>query len=142
MTKSNKTAIGDFKKSKNAVLFASGSMWEGVDVAGDKLSSVIIVRLPFPMASSFTELKKEGCEDIQEFIRSYAIPEMAIKLRQGVGRLIRTETDTGVVSILDARANDRYRDIVDSVLGKYPKVSSISEVEDFLRAVKPKEYFN
>ncbi len=142
MTKSNKTAIGDFKKSKNAVLFASGSMWEGVDVAGDKLSSVIIVRLPFPMASSFTELKKEGCEDIQEFIRSYAIPEMAIKLRQGVGRLIRTETDTGVVSILDARANDRYRDIVGSVLGKYPKISSISEVEDFLRAVKPKEYFN
>lgn len=141
MTRSNKTAISDFKKSKNAVLFASGSMWEGVDVAGDKLSSVMIVRLPFPMASSFTELKKEGCENIQEFIQTYAIPEMAIKLRQGVGRLIRTETDTGVISVLDARANGRYRDIIDSVLGKYPRVSGIDELEAFMRAVKPDEYW-
>lgn len=51
MTRSNKNAITDFKKSKNGILFASGSMWEGVDCVGDCLSSVIIVRLPFPMPS-------------------------------------------------------------------------------------------
>ena len=58
MTRSNKGAIADFKRSNNAVLFASGAMWEGVDCAGDCLSSVIIARLPYPLRSATMEQKK------------------------------------------------------------------------------------
>lgn len=84
MTRSNKNAIADFKKSKNGILFASGSMWEGVDCVGDCLSSVIIVRLPFPMRSALMEEKKDCCYDVGEFVNKYCTPNMLIKLRQGV----------------------------------------------------------
>lgn len=142
MTRSNKTAIADFKKSKNGVLFASGSMWEGVDCRGDSLSSVIIVRLPFPMRSVESEQRKDDCEDMHDFIRKHALPEMLIKLRQGVGRLIRSESDTGLITILDSRANSTYNKDIDRVMSKYPKVTSVGEIEAFFKAVKPKEYFD
>ena len=142
MSRGYKTAIADFKASKNGILFASGSMWEGVNVVGDKLSSVIIVRLPFPMASSFSEMKREDCADIREFIRCYAIPEMVIKLLQGIGRLIRTETDTGLVSILDSRTTERYMKTVKSVVGRYPRVETLAEIREFFKAVKPDSYFD
>lgn len=142
MTRSNKTAITDFKKSKNGVLFASGSMWEGVDCVGDCLSSVIIVRLPFPIRSAAMEEKKEACENVPKFIREYAVPEMLIKLRQGAGRLIRSETDTGLLSILDPRANTgSYAVKVAQALSKYPKVQSIEEAKEFMKSVKKPEYF-
>lgn len=141
MTRSNKTAIADFKKSKNGVLFASGSMWEGVDCRGDSLSSVIIVRLPFPMRSVESEQKKDDCENMRDFIRKHALPEMLIKLRQGVGRLIRSENDTGVISILDCRANEAYRDDIDHVMSKYPKVTSVGEIEAFFKGMKTDEYW-
>jgi len=143
MTRKNNTVITDFKKSKNGVLFASGSMWEGVDCVGDCLSSVIIVRLPFPIRSATLEQKKDECEDTAEFIRKYAVPEMLIKLRQGAGRLIRTENDTGLVSILDSRALEgSYAYRVKKTLSKYPRVHSIEEIKEFFKEVKPDEYFN
>lgn len=143
MTRSNKTAISDFKKSKNAVLFASGSMWEGVDCAGDVLSSVIIVKLPFPLRTEALEQKKANCETMGDFVHTYAVPQMIIKLRQGAGRLIRNETDTGVLAILDARAtgNGNYYKRVMNALGKYPVVSSVEEIGDFIRSVKDAKYF-
>ena len=143
MTRSNKTAISDFKKSKNAVLFASGSMWEGVDCAGDVLSSVIIVKLPFPLRTEALEQKKANCETMSEFVHTYAVPQMIIKLRQGAGRLIRNETDTGVLAILDARASGKgsYCKRVMNALGKYPVVNSIEEIGDFIRSVKDTKYF-
>ena len=142
MTKGNDNVISDFKKSKNGVIFASGAMWEGVDCAGDCLSSVIITRLPFPLRTANMEYKKNECANIGEFVNKYAIPEMIIKLRQGVGRLIRKETDTGVVSILDSRAsNGYYADKVLGVLEKYPLINTIEEVESFIRKVKPDDYF-
>lgn len=66
MNRSNKNAIDQFKRSKNGVLFASGSMWEGVDCAGDILSSVIIVRLPFPLRSQSMEYKRSKCASTSE----------------------------------------------------------------------------
>ena len=142
MTRSNKTAITEFKKSKNGVLFASGSMWEGVDCIGDILSSVIIVRLPFPIRSAMMEEKKRSCKNVGEFIYKYAVPEMLIKLRQGAGRLIRCETDTGLLTILDSRAlNGRYAKRIENALAKYPRVNSIDEARAFLESVKGKEYF-
>ena len=117
-------------------------MWEGVDCIGDTLSSVIIVRLPFPIRSVVLEEKRKESKNTSVFIDDYATPEMLIKLRQGSGRLIRSETDTGVISILDSRANKgRYSERIDLAMAKYPKVNSIKEVQDFIRAVKPEEYF-
>lgn len=142
MSRSNKTAITQFKNSGNGVLFASGSMWEGVDCAGDILSSVIIVRLPFPLRSQTMEFKKMSCKNTKEFVQKYAVPQMIIKLRQGAGRLIRNETDTGVLAILDARAakGGVYRTRVLNTLEKYPRVSSISDVASFIDSVKDESY--
>ena len=143
MTRNNKNAIQDFRNSPNGVLFASGAMWEGVDFAGDCLSSVIIPRLPFPIRGGMSQQKKEQYKDAQDFIWKYVVPEMVTKLRQGVGRLIRTETDTGVVSILDARAyQGMYKDKVAGVLQKYPVIHSVEEVRRFFRNIKPQEYFD
>ena len=142
MTRSNKNAITDFKKSKNGILFASGSMWEGVDCVGDCLSSVIIVRLPFPMRSALMEEKKETCDSVGDFVDRYCTPNMLIKLRQGVGRLIRCESDTGVVSILDPRATSKsYSGKVGQALHKFPKVNSTEEIECFMRSVKSDSYY-
>lgn len=142
MTRGNRNAIKDFKKKDNAVLFASGSMWEGVDCAGDKLSSVIIVRLPFPLRSAAMEEKKSASANVSAFINEYAVPEMLIKLRQGVGRLIRCETDTGLISVLDTRAvRSRYSERVQAVLSKYPGVENLDEIQEFFHSVKSKEYF-
>ena len=143
MTRNNRNVISDFKKSKNGILFASGSMWEGVDCVGDCLSSVIIVRLPFPLRSAVLEQKKEQTGSVGQFIRDYALPEMLIKLRQGAGRLVRNETDTGVISILDARASSgKYAPDVQSALEKYPRVNSIEEIEMFMHQVKADGYFD
>ena len=143
MTRGDKNAIKMFKKSKNGVIFASGSMWEGVDCPGDCLSSVIIVRLPFPLRNAVLQEKKEKCRDFSEFMNKYTIPEMIIKLRQGAGRLVRTETDTGVISILDSRANNiSYSNAINEVLGKHPRISSVKEVSRFIKEIKPKEYFD
>ncbi len=141
MTRVNKNAISDFKKSKNGVLFASGSMWEGVNCQGDCLSSLIIPRLPFPRRSATMEQKKEETGNMQAFVNQCVTPAMLLTLRQGVGRLIRGEDDTGVVSILDSRAADRYKNAVEHVMRKYPKVETIGEIEAFFKAVKPQEYF-
>ena len=142
MSRSNKTAITQFKESGNGVLFASGSMWEGVDCAGDILSSVILVRLPFPLRSQSMEYKRSKCASTHAFIQSYAVPQMIIKLRQGAGRLIRTEIDTGILGILDARAaqGGAYRDRVLKALSKYPLVSSIGEATFFIDSVKDDPY--
>lgn len=142
MSRSNKNAITQFKESGNGVLFASGSMWEGVDCAGDILSSVIIVRLPFPLRTQAMEFKKKSCASMQEFVQKYAVPQMIIKLRQGVGRLIHNETDTGVLSILDARAakGGAYRSRVLKALDKYPLLSSVEEAAAFIDSVKDQSY--
>ena len=143
MSRSNKNAIAQFKESGNGVLFASGSMWEGVDCAGDILSSVIIVRLPFPLRTQAMEFKKKSCGSMQEFVQKFAVPQMIIKLRQGAGRLIRTESDTGILAILDVRASSRgnHRNRVLKALHKYPLVNSIDEAADFIRSVKEEGCF-
>ena len=102
--------IHQFKQTQNAVLFAAGSCWEGVDFPGDMVSSLIIVRLPFPVPDPISEAEREQYPTLQDYIREVIIPDMQVKLRQGFGRAIRTETDTCVVSILDHRAapEERY----------------------------------
>lgn len=103
---------------------------------------MIIVRLPFPLRSATMEQKKETVGDVAKFVHEYAVPEMLIKLRQGVGRLIRCESDTGVVSILDSRAaNGGYVSRIKMALAKYPSVDSIEDLRAFMESVKAADYY-
>jgi ATP-dependent DNA helicase DinG len=94
-----------FKRDGRFVLFGTDSFWQGVDVAGEALSNVIIVRLPFAvpdtplLAGRLDQIRQEGGNPFLE----YQLPLAIIKFKQGFGRLIRTKTDTGIVVILDSR---------------------------------------
>ena len=94
-----------FRKTKGAVLFATSSFWQGVDVQGQALSCVIILKLPFSVptdpvvAARQKYIEDEGGSSFYE----YSVPEAIITLKQGLGRLIRSATDRGVLSILDPR---------------------------------------
>jgi ATP-dependent DNA helicase DinG len=94
-----------FRESGNAVLFGTDSFWSGVDVPGEALSNVIITRLPFAMPDHpLIEAKLEAIEaEGGDAFRQYSLPEAVLKLRQGVGRLIRAKSDRGIVVILDSR---------------------------------------
>ncbi|MFA6709088.1 MAG: helicase C-terminal domain-containing protein, partial [Fusobacterium sp.] len=103
-----------YKKSKFPVLLGTDSFWEGVDVKGDKLSSVVIVKLPFKVPNDpITEAIIEKYEEQgKNSFLEYQIPEAVIKFKQGIGRLIRSKEDRGVITILDNR-------IVTKRYGKY-----------------------
>ncbi|MFA6472689.1 MAG: helicase C-terminal domain-containing protein, partial [Candidatus Latescibacterota bacterium] len=94
-----------FQDEVHSVLFGTDSFWEGVDVPGESLEIVVIVRLPFAVPTEpivqaqMEEIEKSGKNPFMEF----SVPEAAIKLRQGAGRLIRRRDDRGVVIILDNR---------------------------------------
>jgi ATP-dependent DNA helicase DinG len=97
--------LEQFKTIPRSVLFGTDSFWMGVDVPGEALSNVIITRLPFavpdhPLIEAKLELMEErGGDPFTE----YSLPEAILKLRQGVGRLIRTKSDRGIIVILDNR---------------------------------------
>ena len=97
--------IEQFKKNPRSVLFGVDSFWQGVDVPGDALQNVIIVKLPFSVPDQ--PLIEARLQAIRAFggdpFREYQLPEAIIKLKQGFGRLIRTAYDKGIVVILDPR---------------------------------------
>ena len=89
-----------FKGQPGSVLLATGAAWEGFDFPGDCVSLLIIPRLPFAVPDALKEKEREKYPGLKSFIRAVAVPEMQIKLKQGFGRAIRTETDTCVIAIL------------------------------------------
>jgi ATP-dependent DNA helicase DinG len=108
------------RESDNAVIFGLDSFWEGVDIRGDALKSLVITKLPFevptePITLARTEyIDSKGGNPFYE----YSLPRAIIKFRQGFGRLIRSKTDTGRVVICDERIETkRYgKKFMDSIL--------------------------
>ncbi|UCF00412.1 MAG: helicase [Planctomycetota bacterium] len=94
-----------FKTERNCVLFGTDSFWQGVDVPGEALSNVIIVRLPFAVpdqpliAGRLEQIRQQGGNPFYD----YQLPSAILKFKQGFGRLIRSKTDTGIVVVLDSR---------------------------------------
>jgi ATP-dependent DNA helicase DinG len=128
-----------FKITPNAVLFATASFWQGVDVPGEQLSCVIVDRLPFAVpsdpivAARVNALNEEGRNAFAE----YQVPQAVLALKQGFGRLIRAKTDRGVLSLLDNRIQRMaYGKIFMESLPKYATTKELSEVERFLGAAK------
>jgi ATP-dependent DNA helicase DinG len=137
-------AIERFKKSGNGILLASGALWEGIDIPGDALSMLIIVKLPFSVPDPIGDYEKLLCGSMDIYKARCVVPDMLVKLKQGFGRLIRTETDSGIVAILDSRANERgaYRSRVLSALPTCGVTSNIAEVKKFILNIKDSSYFN
>ena len=132
-----------FKARPGSVLLAAGAAWEGFDFPGDCVSLLIIPRLPFAVPDALKEKERENHPTLRLFIRAVVVPEMQIKLKQGFGRAIRTETDTCVVAILDERAaqGKRYSEDVLAALPEMPVTGSLEEVAKFIRTVKSSDYF-
>jgi ATP-dependent DNA helicase DinG len=127
-----------FRDAGNAVLLGTSSFWEGVDVKGDALRLVIIEKLPF--ASPDDALTRARIEHLKatggNAFREYQLPEAALALKQGVGRLIRSETDRGVVVICDPRLVDKpYGRVFRGSLPPMPVTRAAHDAEKFLRRI-------
>ncbi len=136
-------ALCDFKISGNGVLFASDAAGEGVDIVGDTLSNLIIVKLPFAVPDPISKYEQSIMGGLDNYLKNINTPNMIIKLKQYVGRLIRSEYDTGVVAILDSRVNStgKYRNIVLESLFDAEVTNNITSVERFIMEKKKPDYF-
>jgi ATP-dependent DNA helicase DinG len=130
----SKTGLLDkFRETPNAVLFATASFWQGVDVQGEQLSCVIIDKLPFAVptdpivAARSRFIEENGGKSFFE----YSVPQAVISLKQGIGRLIRSKTDRGVIAILDPRL--RTKSYGKDFLTSLPRMRITSELSDVER---------
>ena len=109
------TLLETFREADKAVLLGTRSFWEGVDIPGDALSVLVVVKLPFDVPSE--PIIAARSETFDDPFNEYQLPEAILRFRQGFGRLIRTQSDRGVVAILDKRIlTKRYgRSFLDSL---------------------------
>jgi ATP-dependent DNA helicase DinG len=126
--------LDEFRATPHCVLFATSSFWQGVDVQGDQLSCVIIDKLPFAVPSDpvvearIDRIREEGGNPFYD----YQIPQAALALKQGFGRLIRSKTDRGVLVLLDNRiTKQRYGQVFFDSLPPYAFSTELSAVEKF-----------
>ena len=127
----SKTGLLDqFRVTRNSVLFATSSFWQGVDVRGEQLSCVVIDKLPFavptdPIVAARTKfIDEQGGMSFFE----YSVPNAVITLKQGVGRLIRSATDRGVIALLDSRI--RTKGYGKDFLNSLPRMRITTELKD------------
>lgn len=131
--------LREFREHGDAVLLGTASFWEGVDVRGHALRLVVIDRLPF--ASPDDPVTRARARQVREQggnpFNDFQLPEAALALQQGVGRLIRSETDTGVVAICDPRLHSKGygRKLLDA-LPPMRRTRSLAEVRDMLVRVE------
>ncbi len=128
-----------FKEEKDSVLLATYSFWEGVDVPGETLTSLIIDKLPFDvpsdplMQSRMHYLKEQGKNPFTE----YLLPRAILLLKQGIGRLIRRMTDIGIVVLLDSRIHTRsYGKIILDSLPNFRIVTTMEELYKIWKNIK------
>ena len=132
-----------FKAEPGSVLLATGAAWEGFDFPGDCVSLLVIPRLPFSHPDALKKRKRAEYQDLRSFIQAVVVPEMQIKLKQGFGRAIRTETDTCVVAILDERSTpgQRHFEAMQAALPEMSVTDSLEDVVEFIYRVKGPDYF-
>lgn len=133
-TAPRKALLEEFRSTPHCVLFATSSFWQGVDVPGEQLSCVIIDKLPFAVPSDpvvdarIHMIREAGGEPFYQ----YQVPEAAIALKQGFGRLIRGTKDRGVLALLDNRiTKNRYGQVFFDSLPEYSFTTKIEDVEKF-----------
>ncbi len=126
-----------FRQETSSVLLATASFWEGVDVVGESLSLVIMDKLPFavpddPLTAARMELLREAGKDPFD---TFQLPQAALALKQGFGRLIRHRSDRGVVAMLDCRlVQSRYGKVLLDSLPPCPRTSDLNRVAAFFKA--------
>jgi ATP-dependent DNA helicase DinG len=98
---SREALLDSFKSSEKAVLLGTRSFWEGIDIPGDDLVALVIVRLPFAVPSD--PIFAARSSTYKDAFNDYAVPDAILRFRQGFGRLIRTRSDTGIVTVFDSR---------------------------------------
>jgi ATP-dependent DNA helicase DinG len=132
--------LEEFRLTPNAVLFATSSFWQGVDVQGEQLSCVIIDKLPFAVpndpvvAARIKAIDEDGGNAFFE----YQVPSAVISLKQGFGRLIRSLHDRGLLCLLDNRIlNKRYGRVFLDSLPKYARTTNVKAVEEFFGMGSP-----
>ncbi len=134
-TMSKNELLEQFRKLGNAVLLGTASFWEGVDVRGEALSCVIIDKLPFAspgdpvLQARIDALRKKGGNPFMEF----QVPQAAIALKQGAGRLIRDEEDRGVLVVCDPRLLSRSKPYGKIFLNSMPDFARTRELDDINR---------
>ena len=131
---SKSALLSKFRSTPNAVLFATSSFWQGVDVRGEQLSCVIIDKLPFAVPSDpIIAARQRSIEDQGgSSFYEYSVPQAVISLKQGLGRLIRSTTDRGVLAVLDPRLKTKMYG--QQFLKSLPPCRVTSEIEE-LRSV-------
>ncbi|MEO7658688.1 MAG: ATP-dependent DNA helicase, partial [Pyrinomonadaceae bacterium] len=136
-TMSKSGLLERFRETPNAVLFATSSFWQGVDVRGDQLSCVIIDKLPFAVPTDPIVAARSRFIDDNggKSFFDYSVPQAVISLKQGIGRLIRSRSDRGVIAILDPRLRTKGygRDFLNS-LPRMRITGELNDVAEILRS--------